>query len=273
MSKEYAIIIPVDFTQVSDSAVNYVLGMNQKINLTITLLHFVEKENEVVRAEKYLLDFKNKFDFNTINVSSKVIIGSIFQDMGKVSKTLEASLIVMGTHGEKGMQKVFGSNALKVVSNSKIPLIIVQETTQYSEINTIAMTIDLEKESIQIVKSAATLAKSFNAKILLVGGKHEDSAFKQKVNTNMLLCKDYLINNDINHEFHFLERKNFDQNFIEFCKEQQVDMLSATYYMQTFYAFSDKFVQHLITNELNIPLITIDSTATTSNSQYSFMSV
>jgi nucleotide-binding universal stress UspA family protein len=273
MSKEYAILIPVDFTQVSDSAVNYVLGMSQKIKLTITLLHIVEKDNEIQLAENKFLAFKANFDFGAVNVTTKVIKGNFLEDIGKVSKTLESSLIVMGTHGERGMQKVFGSNALKVVSNSKIPLIIVQETTHYSEIKTIAMTIDLEKESIQIVKSAATLAKSFNAKILLVGGKHEDSAFKQKVNTNMLLCKDYLINNDINHEFHFLERKHFDQNFIEFCKEQNVDMLSATYYMQTFYAFSDKFVQHLITNELNIPLITIDSTATTSNSQYSFMSV
>jgi len=48
-------------------------------------------------------------------------------------------------------------------------------------------------------------------------------------------------------------------------------MLSATYYMQTFYAFSDKFVQNLITNEMSIPLITIDSTSTTINSQYSFI--
>ena len=271
MNKEYDILIPIDFTPVAKSSVNYVLGMSQKIKLTITLLHVVEKDNEIQLAEKKFHDFKNNFDFGAIKVITKVIKGNFLLDIGKVSKTLESSLIVMGTHGEKGMQKLFGSNALKVVSNSKIPLLILQEKTIYSDIKTIAMTIDLEKESIQIVKSAAVFAKSFNAKILLVGGKHDDSSLKKKVNTNILLCTDFLTNNNIEHEFHFLERKQFDLNFIEFCKENKVDMLSATYYMQTFYAFSDKFVQNLITNEMSIPLITVDSTSTTINSQYSFI--
>ena len=62
MNKEYDILIPIDFTPVAKSSVNYVLGMSQKIKLTITLLHVVEKDNEIQLAENKLTHFKNNFD-------------------------------------------------------------------------------------------------------------------------------------------------------------------------------------------------------------------
>jgi len=39
-----------------------------------------------------------------------------------------ALMVVMGTHGIKGMQKLMGSWALKVITSSKVPFIAVQDT-------------------------------------------------------------------------------------------------------------------------------------------------
>lgn len=271
METKYHILIPVDFTKAAASAINYALGMATQIHPEITLLHIIEHEREQIAAEQQLESFSADFNFGNLEIHKRVIIGDVLNDMGKIAEGMNASVILMGTHGERGFQKVFGSYALRVVEHSKIPLIIVQEETTFKSIEKIVMTIDLEKESIQIVKTAAALAKYYNAEIILVGGRHDDSILKNKVSLNMRVCREFLTNENIKHEIELLERKNFDTNLIEYCDRESVDMLAASFYQNTFYAFSDKFVQHLIMNELHIPLMTIDSSATGVYSQMSFL--
>jgi hypothetical protein len=247
--------------------------MSTEMSLSLDLLHIIGGESEFQKAQIEMESYVNEFDLGGLEVGTKIIEGNVLEDIGKIAESMECDLIVMGTHGERGMQKVFGSYALKVVENSKVPLLIVQEETAYQHVEAIAMTIDLEKESVQIVKAAALLAKQFGAKIHLVGGRQDDSLLKTKVNTNMRLCKDFLAAEKVAHEFHLLERKNFDENLIAFCQESGIDMLAATFYMNTFYVLSDKFVQHLLMNKLHIPVITVDSSSTSSGSQYGFLSV
>lgn len=265
------IIIPVDFTKAAEKAAEFAIQLNAKFHARLTFLHIIESEDSRVAATALLSEFVNKLSLGSYESEQLIVKGKFLEDIGKIADASNADLVVMGTHGERGMQKVFGSYALKVVESSKRPLFIVQEESQFHDIKTIVQTIDLEKESVQIVRYAAALAKRFNAKVHLVGGKHDDSDFKAKVNTNMLFCIDQLKEKGVEFEFHFLERKNFDQNLISFCKENNVDLLAATHYQSTFYAFSDKFVQHLIMNELFIPILTAERSNTSNSGQFGAM--
>jgi nucleotide-binding universal stress UspA family protein len=265
------VIIPVDFTKSAEKAAQFAIGLNKTLNAKLIFVHIIDNEENRISATIALSSFVEKLTLGNIETEKIIVKGKFLEDIGKIADASNADLIVMGTHGEKGMQKVFGSYALKVVEHSKIPLFIVQEESEFTGIKTIVQTIDLEKESVQIVRYAASLAQSFNAKVLLVGGKHSDSDFKSKVNTNLLFCIDQLKEKGIDFEFHFLDRKNFDDNLIEFCKERQADLIAATHYQSTFYVFSDKFVQHLIMNELRIPLLTVESTQTTNSGQFGAM--
>jgi nucleotide-binding universal stress UspA family protein len=265
------IIIPVDFTKAAEKAAEFAIGLNSKLKAKLTFLHIVENDEDRQTAIPSLSSFVAKLSLGEMETEQVVMKGNFLEDIGKIADASNADLVVMGTHGERGMQKVFGSYALRVVESSKRPLFIVQEESEFKDIKTIIQTVDLEKESVQIVRYAAALATRFNAKVLLVGGKHEDSDFKAKVNSNMLFCIDQLKDQGIDFEFHFLERKNFDDNLIDFCKEKNGDLLAATHYQNTFYAFSDKFVQHLIMNRLHIPIITVESTQTTKTGQFGAM--
>lgn len=265
------IIIPVDFTKAAEKAAEFAIQLNAEFHARLTFLHIIESEDSRVAATALLSEFVNKLSLGSYESEQLIVKGKFLEDIGKIADASNADLVVMGTHGERGMQKVFGSYALKVVESSKRPLFIVQEESQFHDIKTIVQTIDLEKESVQIVRYAAAIAKRFNAKVHLVGGKHDDSDFKAKVNTNMLFCIDQLKEKGVEFEFHFLERKNFDQNLISFCKENNVDLLAATHYQSTFYAFSDKFVQHLIMNELFIPILTAERSNTSNSGQFGAM--
>jgi K+-sensing histidine kinase KdpD len=220
-----------------------------------------------------LKEIVSQLDLPTSKISYKIVVGHFLNDIGKIASTLEASLIILGTKGAKGLQKVFGSHSIKIVSSCKIPVIIVQEHATFQAIRNIAMTIDLERESIQIVKSAAKIGALFNSKVILIGGKHSDPDLKQKVELNINLCRQYLEEHSINADFELLERKDFEHNLLNYCQSNDVDILAATYYMNTFQVFSEKFVQVLANNELHIPLLTIDSETTSSGTQYGFLSV
>jgi nucleotide-binding universal stress UspA family protein len=265
------IIIPVDFTKAAEKAADFAIQLNSKFNSKLTFLHIIDSEDSRIAATASLSAFVSKLSLGSFVSEQLVVKGKFLEDIGKIADASDAALVVMGTHGERGMQKVFGSYALRVVESSKRPLFIVQEESQFHDIKTIVQTIDLEKESVQVIRYAAALAKRFQAKVHLVGGKHDDSQFKSKVNTNMLFCIDQLKEQGVDFEFHFLERKHFDDNLIAFCKENKVDLLAATHYQSTFYAFSDKFVQHLIMNELHIPILTVESAQTSNSGQFGAM--
>lgn len=266
-------LVPVDFSSVTRNSIQFALGMAKNEEDTIILLHLISDESERLNAEYQLKEIIQNEHVSELKMTYKVVVGHFLNDIGKIASTLEASLIILGTKGAKGLQKVFGSHSIKIVSSSKIPVIIVQENATFHAIRNIAMTIDLERESIQIVKIAARVGTLFNSKVILIGGKHSDPDLKHKVELNINLCKNYLEEHAINAEIELLDRKNFEHNLLDYCKANSVDLLAATYYMNTFQLFSEKFVQVLANNELHIPVLTMDSETTSTGTQYGFLSV
>ena len=70
----------------------------------------------------------------------------------------------MGTHGSRGMQKIFGSNAMKVIVSAECPFIVIQKNTKPRDIKSVVVPIDLTKESLQIVNYAGDIANIYNAR-------------------------------------------------------------------------------------------------------------
>lgn len=193
------------------------------------------------------------------NIITHVSVGKIESDIGNTAEELDVSFILMGIHKKSRLDKIFGSRPIKVISESKTPYITIQEGGTLMPISKIAMTIDLEKESVQIVDAAVYLAKLFGAEILLVGGDHTDPTLKTKVAVNVRTTRHQLANSGIQSSVHLLDRSAFMENFIEFCSENDVNLIAATYYPDTFTVFSNKFVQRLMENEACIPVLTLDS--------------
>lgn len=75
-------------------------------------------------CEKYFADAAEA----GYQVTTEVVIGSGFQEILKQAETVGADLIVMGTHGRTGIEKVLvGSTAERVVRNATIPVLTVRE--------------------------------------------------------------------------------------------------------------------------------------------------
>ncbi len=90
--------------------------------------------------------------------------GSIFDLIHEVSASIGSNMIFLGTHGKKGMQHVLGSYALKVITKSKVPTLVVQRKP-YTGYKNIMLPINSFTESRQKVGIAITISKMFGSTI------------------------------------------------------------------------------------------------------------
>lgn len=265
------LVIPIDFSKSTINALHYAKALIRNQDDELVLVHVLNDMTETEAENKLKGLVKKELNEYKGEVKCKVIVGNIKKHVGSFAENIDASFVVMGIHEESMLDALLGSKALDVVSNSKVPFIAVQHDTKFTAIKKIAMTIDLDEDSIQVVTAAASLAENMNSELLLVAGNHTDPEFKKQLKVNLKIVIDYLDNHNVKASIKLLERKDFLNEFIEFCKKEGVNMISATYYLKTLSLFSPKFVQHLMSNELGLPVLTVDAQVFSSGPQFPFI--
>lgn len=141
------ILVPVDFSQHSDYALEVAAGIAKNQNAEIIAIHMMGLNDAVVTrdeskevfeamfymklAEKRFAEFLDKDYLEGIKVTDAVHNYKIFSELNDVARDFEADLIVMGSHGSTGLKEVFvGSNTEKVVRTSEIPVLVIKHRAE-----------------------------------------------------------------------------------------------------------------------------------------------
>lgn len=133
------ILIPTDFSRVCSNALNHGAELARNINAQLIVLHVVNddsksflKRNDYTEAyvEQQLADIKKELEeFYQISVHTIQRAGKLIPSIVKVAEELHARLVVIGTHGKTGIQKITGSHAMKLIYALDIPVLVVQKRT------------------------------------------------------------------------------------------------------------------------------------------------
>ena len=84
-------------------------------------------------AEKAMADFVAEH-FPDVQVKAEVVVGYATEENLSLAENEDADLIVMGTHGRKGIDRIlFGSVAEKVVKNSSRPVLTIRPADDLPE--------------------------------------------------------------------------------------------------------------------------------------------
>ena len=255
-------IVPHDFTSVGDDALKYALFLAKPRNTSILLLHIVSNKNEEDSAYEKLNDIISKLELTSsqISIQSKVVEGSIFEDIAKIAETEKARLIIMGTHGAKGMQKLFGSYAMKVVSNSSVPFLVVQDGVNRNTLDNIVVPISTSKESLQIIHFAGEIARTFNSKIHVIAEHQSDQRLSQQLKVRISLVKNQFDEKGIDAEVQILkDKKPFHTVVVEYAKANNCDMIAVSHHSISLFSQFEKYTQNLITNEGNFPCLIVNA--------------
>lgn len=255
-------IVPHDFTPVGDDALDYALFLGKRKHTQIQLLHIVDDKSKVAAAKAKLEAVVGKHDLSIgdSEITTKVAVGNIFEDIGRIAEEQEARLIIMGTHGAKGMQKLFGSYAMKVVTSTGVPFLVVQDDIDRKPVEKIVVPIDLTKESLQIINYAADLALMFDAEVHVVGEKQTDARLSQQIKIRIALVKKEYEDKNVKNEVHMLQgSKSFHTKIQNYGKEIGADLFAIAYHSESLLPQFDRFAQTLITNDSKKPCLIINS--------------
>lgn len=256
-----AYLVPHDFSVVGDAAAKKAVRLAKQSHASVHFLHIIKTPAEKAAAIKKLEDIIQGFKAGAPGTEFHIHVeaGNIFTDIAKTADKIKASLIIMGTHGAKGMQKVFGSFAIKVITSTHAPFVIVQEKTLTENIHKIVFPINLNSETLQVSKIAGVLATDFKSEVHLIAPKEKQLDLTQKLIIYSQLVKKELAKINVVTHVEFLEKtKAFHTQVIGYAKKVHAEMIAITYHSDAMFSQFDPFAQGIITNEHHIPVLIIN---------------
>jgi nucleotide-binding universal stress UspA family protein len=224
------IIVPWDFTQVAEYALEHAVKIGRMVGNSICLLHIIDPgisaraAGEKKAALQHLSDTNSK-KYN-ISISCDIVKGSIFKAIAEFANKKNANLVLMGTHGMKGMQKLTGSWALKVLVKSRIPFIVVQgPPADQGRYHNIVFPVDFKGENKEKISMAIFMGKYFESKVHILKSATTDKSLLKATNINLNFAIRYFTQNNIEYQIHEIPRGNFAQQTIDFAQKINADLI------------------------------------------------
>ena len=144
MVKIEKILFPSELREYSLKILPHVVTMSEKFNSTIYLLHVIEdiskwggfyiphisldlyQKEAMEAAEKFMDKVCRQQMQSCPNFERRILTGDPATEILKTIETEDIDLVIMGTHGYKGLEHaIFGSVAEKVVKKSPVPVMII----------------------------------------------------------------------------------------------------------------------------------------------------
>lgn len=133
------ILVPTDFSEESEYAVNYAVLLAKKLQSRILLVHVIEPYTYSVSdaiqvidhytalksiARSMLDDLQKKLLKEGVKTDVVVMKGSPYLEIVKRARQTRVDLIILGTHGRTGVQRfLVGSVAERVIRLASCPVL------------------------------------------------------------------------------------------------------------------------------------------------------
>jgi nucleotide-binding universal stress UspA family protein len=186
------ILFPTDFSKCAEQALAHAVFLAEKYKAEINVLHVVtlfndqpgiirneinETEETIRKLEEIAENQLNKV-VNTKSSDEIKIITAMEREVSAAPAILEYAsdnnidLIVMGTHGRRGLGHVLlGSAAEEVVRLAPCPVFTIRELKEpkpVKQVNNILVPIDFSNHSQKALAYASEIAQSYNAQLQVI---------------------------------------------------------------------------------------------------------
>lgn len=233
------LLVPTDFSDISENAVNYAAELSKFLDARLVLLNtyslpmpLVETPvaniqfEEINRANKEqlkALDKRLKAGGDDLRTELITAIGFSIEEILLYSETTKADIVVLGVPGAKS-SSTDGSNTISVAQESKCPVLMVPEGVKFKKPARIALACDYSSiVPDDVVQKFIDFVNVFNAKVLVfdVLKKAELVTYeKAMVEENL---EESL--HDIEHTLHFPTGDNLVEEINAFVDRHLVDLL------------------------------------------------
>lgn len=140
------ILYPTDFSDVSNTAVNYLIQLKDAGTKAVTILHVVDTrslhmpdiyntfpdlsllgEQQAMQAKKMATKMARKLNDAGLTTTIRIEKGVPFKEILRVEKEEDCSLIIIGSHGTSNVKEMLlGSVSEKVIRKAEKPVLVVK---------------------------------------------------------------------------------------------------------------------------------------------------
>ncbi|MFM2196429.1 MAG: hypothetical protein RL092_2029 [Bacteroidota bacterium] len=269
------IILPTDFSPISDNAVKYAadiattMGMNlMLVNVYQLPISFSEVPLVTISLDQIREISKNKLaelkqNLETITPGSVKIytesrLGDVGEEIIKLTETLSPFAIIMGTRGTSGAGRFFmGSNSISVISKVGVPVFVIPPGVRFRPFKKVGLATDLEAvvENTPVSK-IKEVVQFFDAELHVLNVDYHRRHFTpgtpgETLNMDSLLA-------GMNPMYDFIENKNIDEGLNDFAEKNNLDLLIT---LPKKHSMLERFFEKSTTRELihetHIPIMCI----------------
>ena len=175
------ILVPTDFSELSEYALEVAANLARNFNAELFLMHSLDlpmhlatqEQHEIPEVLFYMKMAHKKFkELKDKPYLKNLKIHETIEDSSTASAVCEAALkhqvdmIVMGSGGASGIKElIIGSNTEKIVRSSQTPVLVIKKQHPSFDINQIVFACDFSPESYTTFIKAGIYAKKFGAKV------------------------------------------------------------------------------------------------------------
>lgn len=272
--KKDLIIVPCDFTEEAANALHHASTIAKAGNDEVRLLHIINRESksklkkegqieEVVENKLREWAQKNEATYG-VPTTYHAEEGSIFSAIGEYTADVNAQIAVMGTHGVKGVQHIVGAFAIRVVTSSPVPVVIVQRKgSADGGYKKIVVPIDDNKYGKNKILHAMAMAKYFNGEIVLFAAISSDEYTQKTINLSVHQAESFLTKNEIPFRIEKEESRegSFAKQLIRYSGEIEADLIVISTRQDTV-ALQNLIVgnneEEVINNDAQIPVMCVN---------------
>jgi nucleotide-binding universal stress UspA family protein len=281
------ILIPTDFSANAKHAIDYAYlsPLANTLNAEIKLLNVytppVTRNNlpypliqdQMVRAvkeaEEQLTILCNEISDNTgLRCKNLVMTGGVVEEIIKEAKGSKADMIVMGTKGASGIEKIlFGSNAASVIENATCPVLVVPKGAPIALPKRIVFATNYHDSDMTTLKSLANLAKMLEAELMIV----HVSKDKLKSERDLIeqFSKAVAVETGFQQPFYYvMQHADIKKGLDLFMDSSGADLLAlSTRKRSVFEKLFDSSLTKQMAYQVNIPLLAFHATVSGKDSE------
>ncbi|MCR9174291.1 MAG: universal stress protein [bacterium] len=256
-------LVPYDFSEIAESAFVLALQLAKRNNGTVYLLHIAKTEADERKAHVRMSDMvRNLSEVGKKRVFVKVLRGNLYKSVAIAGEILGANLTVMGTHGMTGMQRLLGSNALKMVAMSSTPYLLLVKEQNLRKVDTIVMPFSFVEDTLFVLDALVEFAKQYESAIHLVGYYDKVEWQNQRSSENQQTARNFLERRGLECEIVNLPRKkSYEQELSDYMFEVNADLIAASYFKNSRVPPPNSFIQVMLDSDNLLPMLTVNGDA------------
>jgi nucleotide-binding universal stress UspA family protein len=274
------ILVPYDFSDVANYALDFACQIAQKNDSEITLLNVIESPTpdsfrtmgfqdaetpaEAVYVKKMiemidekLKDVVSKAEYADDRMSYKIQVGNPFHTIIDEIVEEKDDLVVIGTEGAEGLNEFFvGSNAEKVVRKATCPVISLQQPAKLDEIKKLVFASDFMNTDEGLVDQIKQVQQFVGAEMHIVKINTPASFTSTRHDTKQM--EDFVAKHNIeNYTINIYNYKNEEDGIIHFAEDTDADMIAlGTHQRKGLGHFLAGSIAEDVVNHSKIPVFT-----------------